>query len=130
MIERRQELTEWAQQLIGKQVDAASAAIAAFCEKPGSRKRLHRTRKKLARLLAALDDLSLLAGVSTEFSERVRRVHRRAGKVRNTDVLLQRVDAYEQRAHGDEREQLRALRKQLRTLAKKRRRKLTAELQR
>lgn len=130
MIEPRQELTQWAQRLVGERVDAAGAAIARFCERPGSSKRLHRTRKDLARLLAALDDLSLLAGVSPEFSQRVRRVHRRAGKVRNADVLLERVESYCEGAHGEEREQLQALRKRLRKRAKKRRRKLTAELQR
>lgn len=130
MIEPRHELTEWAQRLIGERVDAASAAIAEFCEKPGSSKRLHRTRKDLARLLAALGDLSLLAGVSPEFSGRVQRVHRRAGKVRNADVLLERVESYFEDAHGEERDQLRALRKKLRKRAKKRRRQLTQELRR
>ena len=130
MIEQRHELTQWAQRLIGERVDAASAAIAAFCAKPKSAKRLHRTRKDLARLLAALDDLSLLAGVSDEFSERVRRVHRRAGKVRNADVLLERVERYCEDSRGEEREQLRMLRKRLRKRAKKMRRRLTAELQR
>lgn len=130
MIDRREELTQWAQQIIGERVDAAGATISAFCAKPMSAKRLHRTRKDLARLLAALDDLSLLAGVSDEFSTRVRRVHRRAGKVRNADVLLERVEVYYEHSQGEEREQLRALRKHLRKRAKKMRRKLTAELQR
>ena len=123
-------MIEWAQRTLGERVDAASAAIAGFCAKPASAKRLHRMRKDLARLIAALDDLSVLAGVGEAFADRVRRLHRRAGKVRNADVLLARVQRYCKDAHGDEREQLRALAKTLRKRAAKRRIKLRAEIQR
>lgn len=123
-------LVEWAQGVIGAHVDAAGQAITDFCAKPNSVKRLHRTRKRLARLRAVLEDLAVLAGVAPTFSQRIRRVHRRAGKVRDADVLLQRVEAYREDAFGEERDQLDALCRVLRKRAKRMRRKLTRELRR
>lgn len=130
MTHDRADITAWAQRVIGEHVDAASAAITAFCEKPRSVKRLHCTRKRLARLRAALEDLAVLAGVAGTFSQRIRRVHKRAGKVRDADVLLERVETYCADASGDEREQLERLRKQLRKRAKRMREKLAEEIKR
>ena len=130
MMHARANLAQWAQAIIGTHVDAASAAIAQFCAKPASAKRLHRTRKRLARLRAVLDDLAGIAGVTGTFSERIGRVHRRAGKVRDADVLLQRVQSYRDDASGEELQQLNHLRRVLRKRAKRMRRKLVRELQR
>lgn len=130
MIQPQGELTQWAQAAIGQRVDAAGEAITAFCAKPASAKRLHRTRKRLARLRAVLDDLAVLAGVTGTFSERIRRVHKRAGKVRDADVLLERVLTYRDDAAGSERDELDRLCSLLRKRAKRMRRKLTQELQR
>lgn len=129
MIERHAQLVEWAQAVIGAHVDAAGEAITQFCAKPASAKRLHRTRRRLARLRAVLEDLAVLAGVTGTFSERIRRVHKRAGKVRDADVLLERVESYCEDAAGQERDELAGLRKILRKRAKRMRRKLTRELQ-
>lgn len=128
MIEPRANLAQWAQSVVGSCVDAAGDAIREFCAKPKSAKRLHRTRKRLARLRAVLDDLALTAGVSAAFSQRVERVHKRAGKVRDADVLLARVETYCDQAFGQEREELACLRAVLRKRAKRMRRKLTREL--
>jgi CHAD domain-containing protein len=122
-------LTEWAQSVVGRQVDAAGEAITAFCRKPQSAKRLHRTRKRLARLRAVLEDFATLAGVSEAFSQRIARLHRGAGKVRDADVLLARVEEYAQDATPAECGELECLRKILRKRAKRKRRKLTRELQ-
>lgn len=130
MNEPRAQLVEWAQNSIGRHVDAVSETIADFCAKPSSAKRLHATRKGLARLRAVLEDLAWLAGVTGTFSDRIRRIHRRAGKVRDADVLLERVEAYCDDAFGAERDELVRLRKALRTRAKRMRRKLERELQR
>ena len=121
-------MIEWAQQLIGRHVDATGESITAFCKKPKSTKRLHETRRNLARLRAVLEDFGAIAGVSDTFSERIARLHRRAGKVRDADVLLKRVEDYCEDASGEEREQLARLRDLLRKRAKKMRRKLTREL--
>ena len=129
MIDRRAQLVEWAQGVIGAHVDAAGEAITQFCAKPASAKRLHRTRRRLARLRAVLEDLAVLAGVTGTFSERIRRVHKRAGKVRDADVLLERVESYCEDAAGHECDELARLRKILRKRAKRMRRKLTRELQ-
>lgn len=122
-------MIEWAQTLIGRHVDAAGESIAAFCRKRNSAKRLHRARKSLARLRAVLDDFADVAGVGEEFAQRIRRLQRRAGKVRDADVLLQRVEAYCEDASGTEREELAQLRKMLRKRAKRMRRKLAREVQ-
>lgn len=122
-------MIEWAQAMIGRHVDAAGESITAFCSKPDSAKRLHRTRKRLARLRAVLDDFADIAGVGEEFSQRIRRLHRRAGKVRDADVLLQRVETYCEDASGKECEELARLCKMLRKRARRMRRKLTREVQ-
>lgn len=115
---------EWAHESIAKHITAASEALAAFCSKPRSAKRLHKARKELARLRAALADLGRLAGVNGAFHERIDLLHKRAGKVRDADVLVARVDEYRQRAHGEERAQLAKLRAVLCKRRKRARRKL------
>lgn len=115
---------EWAHESIAKHITAASEALAAFCSKPRSAKRLHEARKELARLRAALADLGRLAGVNGAFHERIDLLHKRAGKVRDADVLVARVDEYRQRAHGEERAQLAKLRAVLCKRRKRARRKL------
>lgn len=129
-MDERPDPAAWAQRVIGEHVDAAGAAITAFCEKPRSVKRLHRTRKCLARLRSALEDLALLAGVAATFSQRIGRVHKRAGRVRDADVLLARVESYCEGASGQEREQLERLRKRLRKRARRMREKLMKEIER
>lgn len=124
----RPSLVEWAQALLGHEVDAAGEAITAFCRKPKSTKRLHRTRKRLARLRAVLEDFATLAGVSDTFSQRIARLHRRAGKVRDSDVLLARVKKYMDDASPAECVELQHLQKLLRNRAKKQRRKLRRAL--
>ena len=122
-------MIEWSQRVLGGQAQAATAALAALRRKPKSAKRLHRARKRLARLRAAIEDLGHLAGVGAAFSERVGRLHKRAGKVRDADVWLARLRGYCERAEGAERAQLFALCERLRKRRKRMRRKLIRELQ-
>lgn len=117
-------LETWAQDVIRRQVERAGEALAGYCKKPRSAKRLHAARKQLARLRAALDDLGPLAGVTPDFRERVHELHKRAGKVRDADVLRGRVGEYSEDAFGRECRQLEAVDDRLRTCRKKARRKL------
>lgn len=119
---------EWSQRVLGAQVDAASEALRAFRRKPKSPKRLHRARKRLARLRGAIEDLGPLARVGSDFAQRVRRLHKRAGKVRDADVWLERLRGYGDVAQGTEREQILALCEGLRKRRKRMRRKLMREL--
>lgn len=102
---RNASLEAWAQDVIHRQIESAGAALAEYCSKPRSAKRLHSARKELARLRTALEDLAGLAGAAPEFLERVQELHRRAGKVRDADVLLARIDEYCERAFDDERKE-------------------------
>jgi CHAD domain-containing protein len=117
-------LQAWAQNVIGEQIAAAAEALAAYCEQPRSAKGLHRARRGLARLRAALQDLGTLAGATPEFLERIDELHRRAGKVRDADVLIERVDEYRSKAPAEERRELAVLRAALRKRRKRARRKL------
>lgn len=117
-------LETWAQDVLHAQLDRAGDAVASYCRKPRSAKRLHDARKALARLRSALDDLGALAGVAPEFAARVHELHRRAGKVRDADVLLQRVSGYARMAFGEEAAQLQIVRSALRKRRKRGRRKL------
>ena len=123
--QNRAALEAWAQQIIRNHVQSAGEALAEYCKKPRSAKRLHSARKQLARLRAALDDLAPLAGVSAEFRDRVSQLHKRAGKVRDADVLQERVLGYCKGAHGEERSQLRDIREALCKRRKKARNKLS-----
>jgi CHAD domain-containing protein len=89
---------------------------------------LHAARKGLARLRASLEDLGGLAGVAPEFLERVHDLHRRAGKVRDADVLLARIADDRDRAFDDERKEFDALADALRVRRKRQRRKLARVL--
>lgn len=122
--ENRAPLEGWAQQVIRVHVDRAGEALMEHCKKPRSAKRLHSARKQLARLRAALDDLSALAGVTPGFRERVHELHKRAGKVRDADVLKDRVRSYCDEAFGSGRGQLHAIDAALCKRRKKGRRKL------
>lgn len=115
---------EWAHETLARHIHTASESLTAFCNKPRSAKRLHAARKELARLRAALADLGPVAGVEPGFSERIDLLHKRAGKVRDADVLVARVDEYGDSASKEERAQLATLRKMLCKRRKRARRKL------
>jgi CHAD domain-containing protein len=117
-------LQVWAQNVIGEQISAAADALSRYCEQPRSAKRLHRARRGLARLRAALQDLGTLAGATPEFLERIHELHRRAGKVRDADVLIERVDDYRSTASAQECKELKTLRAALCKRRKRARRKL------
>jgi CHAD domain-containing protein len=117
-------LQAWAQHVIDEQVFRTARALSGYCQKPRSAKRLHRARKGLARLRAALQDLGAVAGTTPEFLARVHELHRRAGRMRDADVLIDRVDAYMKELNGNERSALRRLRDALRRRRKRARRKL------
>lgn len=117
-------LQGWAHGVIGEQIDTASEALASYCKHPHSAKHLHRARKGLAHLRAALQDLGTLAGATPEFFDRINELHRRAGKVRDADVLLARIDEYHSDAAAPECKELAVLRASLRRRRKRARRKL------
>jgi CHAD domain-containing protein len=101
-MENRATIEQWAQETLHAQIESAAGALREHCSKPKSVKRLHSARKELARLRAALADLSAIAGVAPEFLERVHELHRRAGKVRDADVLLERVRSYSDAGGADD----------------------------
>lgn len=116
-------LQQWAREAIVQHAQSGSEALEAYCAKP-SAKRLHRARKALARLCASLTDLAVLAEIPTEYRECVAELHRRAGKVRDADVLIARIDEYLEGSAGAEKVELCLLRDALRVRRKRARRKL------
>ncbi len=114
----------WARETIARCADVARRAVSAYYGKPRSAKRLHRARRDLARLSTALEDMGTLAKPDPAFVEEIHALRRRAGKVRDCDVLLRRVKAYRAAARGAERDQLSSVRRRLRARRKKARRKL------
>lgn len=123
-------MIEWAQRVLGEHMQASARALEKFGRKPKSARRLHRARKRLARLRAAIEDLGSLAGAEPAFSQRVERLHKRAGKVRDADVWIARLRDYGKRAEGAEREQIAALCERLGKRRKRMRAKFVRELQR
>ena len=89
------------------------AALDRYCAKPSSAKRLHKTRKQIARLQATLQDVSDVVPGAEALLERVHELHRRAGRIRDADVLLARLDVYERSAARGEFPKLEALREDL-----------------
>lgn len=119
----------WAQALIEGQLDEALRALRTFCKDYTSAKRLHRARKSLARLRSALEDLGPASGVQTiDLYERVRALYRAAGKIRDADVLLDRLKTYKRTAGSDERLELKTVARALRKRRKKAQRKLRRAL--
>src|SRR5690242_11719880 len=125
---RNAALETWAQAVIHREIENAGTALKEYCAKPKSAKRLHAARKGLARLRTSLEDLGTLAGVAPEFLERVHELHRRAGKVRDADVLLARIAEDRERAFDDECKEFDELADALRTRRKRQRSKLARVL--
>lgn len=121
---------QWAHDIIERQATGAAKTLRKFCKQPKSQKRLHTARKGLARLRAALQDLGETAAVNDAFYKRVQELHSAAGKVRDADVLLERLGQYRERAGDMEREELRTVELNLRRRREKARRKLQALLDR
>ncbi len=121
-------LAAWAQAVIGLRITSATRSLDSYCRKPRSAKRLHHARKELARLRAALEDLAAPAGATREFIDCIDELHARAGKVRDADVLLARLDEYCETAAADEKRQLHTIRAALRKRRKRARRKFERTL--
>ena len=85
---------EWAQTLIDEQVNSVQQALDAYCCKPAAPKRVHRVRKALARLQSTLRDLASLTPAAGALRKEARLLYRRAGRVRDADVLLDRLRTY------------------------------------
>lgn len=126
---RNDDAAAWAQSLIEERLDDALRALRKYCKKRKSAKRLHRARKSLARLRAALEDLGPASGAqTTDLYERVRKLYRAAGKIRDADVLLARTETYKRIAGPEERRELKTVACALRKRRKKARRKLRRAL--
>lgn len=121
-------LEVWARDAVAQETEKALCALRTYCAKPRSAKRLHQARKALARLRAALQDLSELAGTPADFRARVDELHRRAGKVRDADVQIQHIDDYLEDADLDAKVELCLLRSSLRDRRRRSRRKLRRAL--
>lgn len=122
------EVAIWARTLVEHGRCAAAQSLAAYRKKPRSAKRLHRARKALARLRGALMDVGAAAGVPAELGDRVNDLHRRAGKVRDTDVLIHRVRDYMKTSSAAERAELELVCAALRHRRARARRKLSRTL--
>lgn len=120
----------WAQSLIERRLDEAVRALRKYGKKQRSAKRLHRARKSLARLRSALEDIGPASGAQTvDLYERVRTLYRAAGKIRDADVLLDRLKSYKDTADAGERKELNHVANALRKRRKKAQRKLERALE-
>ncbi len=102
-------ILRWSEDLVRERLAIANKALAKARRKPGSAKRLHRARKALARLRAILDDTSSVFAPANDPLQDLRQLYRRAGRVRDADVLLDRVEHYREEV-GVELSELCALR--------------------
>ncbi len=84
----------WAHSLITAFVSDMDDRMAAIRRKPLSVKRVHGARRSMARLEAALADLAAITTDAQKLQARVRPLRRRAGKVRDADVLCKRLNDY------------------------------------
>jgi len=108
-MDRTPQSQTWAQTLIDEQIDSVKQALDAYCCKPGAAKRVHRVRKALARLQSVLWDLARTAPAAGALREEARSLYRRAGKVRDADVLLDRLRAYRDTASHEDADAIAAL---------------------
>ena len=84
----------WAHGLISAFVGDMDDRLKAVCCKPGSAKRVHQARRSMARLEAALADFAAITAGRQKLQTRVHALRRRAGKVRDADVLCKRLKDY------------------------------------
>lgn len=89
------QLDDWGREGLERLLSKVREANAAFCIKPKSARRVHELRKALARLKCAVEDLALLAGDAQGLYEETKRLHKRAGKVRDADVMLAKLEAFD-----------------------------------
>ena len=87
-------LRRWAHGLITALVSDMERELAAVRRKPRSAKHVHRARRSMARLEAALADLAAIAADTGKLQARVHALRRRAGKVRDADVLCKRLNDF------------------------------------
>ena len=87
-------LRQWAHGVITALVSNMDDELAAVRHKPRSAKRVHRARRSMARLEAALADLSAITAEARKLQTRVHALRRRAGKVRDAAVLCKRLNDY------------------------------------
>ena len=99
-MDNRLRTREWAHTLIDEQIDSVKQALDAYCCKPAAPKRVHRVRKALARLQSTLWDLATLTPEAGSLRKEARLLYRRAGRVRDADVLLDRLRTYRGAAAG------------------------------
>jgi len=84
-------LEEWGTQTLERLLSGVRDARRAFRAKPKSARRVHELRKSLARLKAAIEDLEPLHPGAREIYDETKRLHKRAGKVRDADVMLAKL---------------------------------------
>lgn len=87
-------LRRWAHDIITALVSDMDGKLAAVRRKPRSAKRVHRARRSMARLEAALADLAAIMADTGKLQARVHALRRRAGKVRDADVLCKRLNDF------------------------------------
>src|SRR5438309_1185825 len=92
-MEQTTRLGSWARETIDALRGGVDEAYQAFCQKPRSAKRVHALRKALARLKAALEDVAELLPDAPALFDETKRLHKRAGKVRDADVMLVKLAA-------------------------------------
>lgn len=97
---------KWARKRLDESIDSVRDALDAHCAKPGSSKRVHAARKRIARLQAFLLDFGPLVDGANHLLDCVHDLHRCAGEVRDADVLLERAEAYRYDALDQERAEL------------------------
>ena len=90
-MEHTTQLGPWARETVDGLRGSVAGAYQAFCEKPSSAKRVHALRKALARLKAALEDVAELLPDAPALYDETKRLHKRAGKVRDADVMIAKL---------------------------------------
>lgn len=109
---------QWAHGLVERYAAGMEAALAGVCRKPRSAKRVHAARRSIARLQAAIADLKSIVG-DVPLEARAQELRRRAGKVRDADVLCKRLKTYRSDAGDPERREIERLRDRLRRRRKR-----------
>lgn len=84
----------WAHGEVASLTNDMDDELAAVRRKPRSAKRVHRARRSMARLEAALADLGAIMPDTDKLQARVHALRRRAGKVRDADVLCKRLSEF------------------------------------
>lgn len=122
-------VVNWALSFVQAHDAELNDALKRLQKKPRAAAPVHAVRKSLARFKATLEDFGSCLPLP-DLYDLVAELHKKSGKIRDADVMLERIEAYFEGAEPDECDEMVSLHAELRSLRKSASKRLRRALQR